>query len=413
MTQAEPDNAEAQGVTPYDPQTGLPGRMLLLDRLTVATSRCERTGSAVALLLVDAGPDLHSAADRLGDAIRAGDSVGRAGERTLAVIGDDLANAAEAEQLSERALALLNGPPVAIGLTFAEGTRRDPGEMLEEAEAALARAQEHGGGVQIFDERLRDRAVERARSEAELRRAIASGELLLHYQPIVDLDEGVMRGVEALVRWEHPEHGLLGPGQFVPVAEESGAIVPLGGWVLHEACNQAAAWHAARPEHEPFWLAVNVSARQLAHPAIAGMVQRALTESGLAPELLVLDVAESDLIVEPEATATALRRLRAMGVRVAVDDASAQWRAHSSGFPVDTVKARPESVDAVLAVRRKDVEVVAVAVETREQEARLRKLGCRLAQGFLYARPAPADELEALLEVLPPAPVEETADATS
>jgi EAL domain-containing protein (putative c-di-GMP-specific phosphodiesterase class I) len=349
---------------------------------------------------------VHAAVARLGEASRAGDTIARTGERELAVIGDDLSDAGQAEGLARRALALLGGAPVAIGLAVADGARREPAELLDEAASALARAQERRGGYDVFDAGLLERAVQRARSEADLRHAIASGELRLHYQPIVDVEDGLMRGVEALVRWEHPEHGLLGPNDFVPVAEESGAIVQLGDWVLRDACRQAATWHAARPGSAPFWIAVNVSARQLLHPAIAGLVQRALTESGLAPELLHLDVAEADLAVDPEATASTLRRLRAIGVRISIDDASPRWRAAASDIPVDAVKVGPEAIEAVLAVRRRDVEVVAQRVEDREHEAVLRKLGCELAQGFLYARPAPAGEIEALLDLAPPAAVE-------
>ena len=223
-----------------------------------------------------------------------------------------------------------------------------------------------------------------------------------------------MHGIEALVRWEHPESGLLGPGEFVPLAEESGAIVPLGGWVLRDACRQVAAWHAGRAEQEgfqPFWLAVNVSSRQLAHPAIAGVVQAALVESGLSPDLLYLEVAEPDLADAPDGTAAALRRLRAMGVRISIDGATAAWSTHARGFPVDMLKALPARVEAVLAARGPGVEVVAERVEDREQEAALRRSGCRVAQGFLYAHPAPPEEIEALLDVLPPPPAPEEAHA--
>ncbi len=386
----------------HDPETGLPGRLLALDRIEVATARCERSSTAVAVLLVDVPGAPADAAARLTEAVRAGDTVARPGGAELLVVGDDLRDANEAEELARRTVAAL-GEGTSVGLAVADAAGRPAEDLLREAGVALARAREQGGGCSVYDEGLRDRARARAQGEAELRAAIASGELRLHYQPVVGLDDGVVYGVEALVRWEHPEHGLLGPDDFVPVAEESGAIVPLGGWVVRESCRQAASWHAQRPDAAPFWLSVNVSARELAHPAIAGVFQRAIVESGLEPWMLQVEVAEADLASDPETCAVALRRLKAMGVRVAVDDASAGWRTHAAGFPVDVVKAGPENAAAVLAVRRKDVDVVVTGIEEREQETDARALGCLMAQGFLYARPAPAAELRALLDAAPAA----------
>jgi EAL domain-containing protein (putative c-di-GMP-specific phosphodiesterase class I)/GGDEF domain-containing protein len=386
----------------YDPETGLPGRPLGIDRLAVATARCERTSTAVAVVMLDAGNVPAVRAARLAGVVRAGDSIIRPDEAHLAVIGDDLGDATEAEALAVRAAQAL-GAGVPVGLAVAEGPR-DPEELLAEAGAALERAREHGGGPALYDEGARERARARARGEAELRGAIASGELVLHYQPIVDLDDGSLRGIEALVRWEHPEHGLLGPDEFVPVAEESGAIVPLGGWVLRDACRQAAAWHAHRPQAEPFFISVNVSARELVHPAIAGVVHRALTESGLDPSHLCLEVAETHLAADPMAAQTALQRLSGMGVLIAVDDASADWARHAMGIDVSYVKAGARNVPAVLAAADDDVIVIATGVEKRTQESGARRRGCHVAQGYLYARPAPPAEIEALLDVAP-APV--------
>jgi EAL domain-containing protein (putative c-di-GMP-specific phosphodiesterase class I) len=386
----------------YDPETGLPGRPLGVDRLAVATARCERTSTAVAVVMMDAGSVPAVRAARLAGIVRAGDSIIRPDEAHLAVIGDDLGDATEAEALAVRAAQAL-GAGVPVGLAVAEGPR-DPEELLAEAGEALERAREHGGGPALYDEGARERALARARGEAELRGAIASGELVLHYQPMVDLDDGSLRGIEALVRWEHPEHGLLGPDEFVPVAEESGAIVPLGGWVLRDACRQAAAWHAHRPEAEPFFMSVNISARELAHPAIAGVVHRALTESGLDASHLCLEVAEAHLAADPMAAQTALQRLSGMGVLIAVDDASADWGRHAMGIDVSYVKARARNVPAVLAAADDDVTVIATGVEKRTQESSARRRGCHVAQGYLYARPSPPAEIEALLDVAP-APV--------
>lgn len=382
----------------HDPETGLPGRLLALDRIGVAAARSERMSTAVAVLALDASAEPAARVARLADALRAGDTVARVAGDELALVAEDLRDATEAEQLALR-VAILLGPGAAVGLAVAEPGRRDPERLLREALVALARAREQGGGCELFDDGVRERALARARTETELRRAIAAGELVLHYQPIVDLEQGSLRGVEALVRWNHPEHGLLEPEQFVPVAAESGAIVPLGGWVLRDACRQAAAWHARRTEELQFWLSVNLSGRELAHPAIAGVVGGALAESGLEPSQLCLEVAEADVQAEPAAASRALRRLRTLGVRLALDDASADWSQRAGHLGVDVVKAGPRAVADVLAGAPEGVEVVATGVERRGQESAVRRHGGRLAQGFLYARPAPPAEIEALLEL--------------
>jgi len=391
-------------VTLFDSETGLPGRLLALDRLGVATARSVRTGASVALLLVDPDGELAAAAAGLADVVRAGDTVARISDDELGVIVDDLTSPADAEAIALRAIDVLHGGRTAVGIAISVGEARPVEVLLAEAEQALSQARARHGGSELFDSGVvHERAQARAEADAELREAIASGELLLHYQPIVDTEDGLARGVEALVRWEHNEHGLLGPDDFVPVAEASGAIVPLGDWVLRDACRQMKAWQAKHPESESLWLSVNISRGQLTHASIVPSVQRALAESGLAPELLYLEVAQADVAGDP-ATIAALRRLRAIGVRIAIDDAGADWRDVVGDARIDMVKAGPAAIKAVLAGIDGAAAVVAQRVEDREHEVALRERGCRLGQGFLYARPAPADELDALLAL---APVEE------
>ena len=394
-------------MTLHDAETGLPGATLALDRLGVATRRCVRTGAAVALLLVDPRDQPPIAAQRLSDVVRSGDTVARIEPCTLALIVDDLQSLADVEAVAGRALGQLEGAKAAIGVAIAAGEARAAEEMLFEAQRALARARAHGGGVELFDAEIHERALDQAQSDAELRQAIASGELLLHYQPIVGTEDGLMRGVEALVRWEHSEHGLLGPNEFVPVAEASGAIVPLGDWVLRDACRQVKAWQATRAEADELWLAVNVSRSQLAHPSFVASVQRALLESGLAAERLYLEIAQGDLAAADDLVGV-LRQLQANGVRISIDDADGDWQQAVGDASVQMVKARPDEIGAVLAATPREVDVVAQRIEDREHEERLRDHGCRLAQGFLYARPAPANEIDALLAAVPAAvPVEE------
>lgn len=386
-------------MTLHDAETGLPGRTLMLDRLGVATARSVRTGGTVALLLVDPRGDVVVAATTLSEIVRLGDTVARTSDGELAVIVDDLTSPADAEAIAQRALDRLGGAQAAIGVAISTGEARSAGDLLAEAERSLVRAGTCGG-YELFDVGVHERAQAQAHADAELREAIASGELRLHYQPIVDTEDGLARGVEALVRWEHAEHGLLGPRDFVQLAEASGAIVPLGDWVLREACRQMKAWHAKRPDAEPLWIAVNVSRGQLTHPSIASSVQRALAESGLAAGLLYVEVAQAD-VGGDAATIATLRQLHAIGVRIALDDAGADWRDAVGDAHIDLVKARPETVHAVLAGIGGAADVVAQLVEDREHEVTLRSLGCRLGQGYLYARPAPADELDALLASVP------------
>ncbi|MFL5843576.1 MAG: amino acid permease [Solirubrobacteraceae bacterium] len=420
----------------HDPLTGLPNRTLFVDRLEHALSQCERRKSTVAVLFMDfdhfkvindslghtVGDKLLKAvADRLVQTLRPGDTVARFGGDEFVVICDDLKDPAEAELVAQRTIAELTRPfaltdsdhviSASIGIALAEGLRRDPEDLVREADAAMYRAKERGRArYELYDEHMRARAFARLRTETELRAALEAGDLRLHYQPIVDLRGGGVRGVEALVRWEHPERGLIPPADFIAVAEETGVIVPLGAWVLEEACRQVAAWHRARPDARPVRVGVNLSARQVVHPAIVDMVDRALRQTGIDPSCLVLEITESVLMDDPESGAETLRRLKALGVNIALDDFGTGYSslAYVRRFPIDILKIDREFiselgtnhaiVEAVLAMGRNlHIDVVAEGVETVEQEAALRELDCGLAQGFLYARPAPAEEIEPLL----------------
>jgi EAL domain-containing protein (putative c-di-GMP-specific phosphodiesterase class I) len=264
---------------------------------------------------------------------------------------------------------------------------------------------------------MRSTALDRLKVESELRQALERDELLLHYQPIVSLHTGELVAVEALVRWQHPERGLLGPGEFVPVAEESGLIVPLGKWVLAEAVRKAGHWRALRPEPVPLVVSVNVSARQMAEPDLVPTVKEILSATGVDPRQLALEITESLLIEDPLASAETLAALREVGVKLVLDDFGTGYSSlgYVKHFPLDYLKldrsfvaelgeeARGAAiVSAVVEMSRAlETRVVAEGVETEGQLEQIIALGCDIAQGFYFARPLPPERIDELLAQAP------------
>ncbi len=293
-----------------------------------------------------------------------------------------------------------------IGIAVA-AQGRTPESVLRDADAAMYRAKERGRGrYELFDEEMRSRAFARLAGETDLRRAIEDGgELRLHYQPIVAVTDGGVRAVEALVRWQHPERGLVPPGEFIPLAEQSGLIVPLGRWVLGEACAEAAAW----PD---FGVSVNVSTRQLLDRGLVADVAAVLARTGLAPDRLSLEITETLIMERLEASTELLRELKALGVRLCLDDfgTGCSSLSYLERLPLDVLKLdrsfvsglgptaqEPAIVAAVIEMGRAlGMTVVAEGVETEEQRDRLEDLGCGFAQGFYFARPMAAAEISAL-----------------
>jgi EAL domain-containing protein (putative c-di-GMP-specific phosphodiesterase class I) len=297
---------------------------------------------------------------------------------------------------------------VSLGIAVARDPEQRPEALLRDADAAMYLAKDRGRArFEVFDEAMRDESTERLLLENALRRAPERGELRALYQPIVRLADGAMVAAEALVRWDHPERGLLEASQFVPLAEETGSIIPVGGWVLVEACRQAASWsgNCIAPA-----VSVNLSARQLSRPDLVDAVDRALRDSGLNPDRLWLEITESVLMEDADTAVAALERLRALGVHLCVDDFGTGYSslAYLRRFPVDALKVDrsfvsglgedPEDsaiVEAVVSMAHSlHLSVVAEGVETDEQLARLRDLGCELAQGFYFAAPVPASALD-------------------
>ena len=423
----------------HDPLTGLPNRALALDRLEGALNRRRRDGRAVALLLLDldqfklvndslghkAGDDLLVVlAPRLHDAVRPSDTVARLGGDEFLVVCEGLDGVREAMIVAERVAHAITQPIVlaqgehfitaSIGIALAEHADADPEGLLRDADAAMYRAKERGRGrYELFDDKLRTRVLRRLRTETELRRALEHDELRVVYQPVVEVDSGDVAAVEALVRWEHPERGLLHPVDFIPVAEDAGLIGALGDWVLSAACRDAAAWQARFEREEPLLLCVNASARQLANAAFPARVADLMARHGLAPGSLALEITESVLMEEAHAPVTVLASLREYGLRLLLDDFGTGYSslAYLKRFPLDVLKidrsfiaglGRDEEDSAIVAAivrmaRTLGLAVVAEGVERPEQLEQLRELGCERAQGRLIAGPMPAVELERLM----------------
>ena len=274
----------------------------------------------------------------------------------------------------------------------------------------MYRAKEHGRGrFELFDQAMHARVMRRLGAESELRRAIDRDELRLHYQPIVAVDDGALVGVEALVRWQHPERGLVPPAEFIPLAEETGVIVTLGRWVIAEACEQAARWRREHPDWPALGMSVNLSTRQLADRELVDCVSASLRESGLPAGDLTLEITESVLMQEVDSFVEMLQALKATGVRLGLDDFGTGYSSlgYLRRFPLDVLKldrlfvselgADPAADSIIAAVidmaRALGMQVVAEGVETDAQLSILRRLGCHLAQGYHFSRPLPPAEL--------------------
>ncbi len=425
----------------HDPLTGLPNRVLFSDRLTQALARSERDRSPLAVLLLDidrfklindslghlAGDELiREVAPRLSGAVRASDTVARLGGDEFAVLCEDLEDEREAQEMAERLGACFLRPfalggeqqfaTASIGLVVAS-RHVDADELLRDADAAMYRAKEAGRGrYEVFDEGMRARAVARLQVENELRRGLDREELQLFFQPIHDLRDDRVMGCEALVRWNHPDRGLVGPDQFIPIAEESGLIVQLGAWVLQRACRQLARWRRSVPGAESLRMTVNLSAQQVTQPDVVDIVAEAIEEAGLDPQDIGLEITEHVLIEDAQTTADTLRRLQRLGVRLVIDDFGTGYSSLSylKRYPIEVLKIDRSFIDGIADDESGDlaivtaivrmasalgVDVIPEGVETDAQLARLRELGCRYAQGFLLDRPLPPDELESRLRV--------------
>ena len=432
--------AELERLALYDSLTGLPNRALFTDRLAHAIGRRGRShATAVYFLDVDrfkrindslghrAGDEvLREVAARIQRTLRPEDTVARFGGDEFTVLCESVGGVLEAVGVADRLQRELAEPVYAggaelrlsasIGIAMAEPDDEMIGSRLvEDADAAMYRAKERGGArTELFDMAMRERAVEELSIEQELQSGLERGELRLFYQPIVNLDNGEVVGAEALIRWQHPERGLLTPDKFLPVAEESGLIVQVGSWAVGEACRRLRDWDRLNGHGSSFGLAVNLSARELTHPDVVTTVLNAVRRSALDPHRLTIEVTESTAMADRETGFRALRELSAAGVRIAIDDFGTGYSSldHLREMPADILKIdrsfvagmaanSPDSalVAAAIAMGRAlDMQVVAEGIETAEQVTDLRELACPLGQGYLFARPLPPEELDGLLE---------------
>jgi diguanylate cyclase (GGDEF)-like protein/PAS domain S-box-containing protein len=421
----------------HDALTQLPNRSLLSDRTEHALARCARSGGSFAAMFLDldnfksvndslghdAGDELlTSVANRLRSAIRPGDTVARMGGDEFAILLEDVSQPMEVDATAKRILATLEEPfsihersvfiSASIGVRLGTASDKQASSLLRDADVAMYAAKSGGKGTHvIFDPNIQGIAGDRLALESDLRAAVNRGEFVLYYQTIVELATRRAIGVEALVRWQHPDRGLLLPAQFIPVAEETRLIVPMGRWILEEACRQMQAWRRSGAlNDDPFMISVNLSMWQLASATFVADVAATLERTGLPPSELLLEITESTLALDRDRLISTLNALRGIGVRLAIDDFGTGYSSLSylSTLPVHFVKMAKPFVDNIEGASQEsaigravyqlaetlDIDVIAEGIEREGQAAELRALHCQLGQGFHYSRPVAADQLE-------------------
>jgi diguanylate cyclase (GGDEF)-like protein/PAS domain S-box-containing protein len=439
----------------HDALTGLANRALFIDRLGHALARTRRTRERVAVLFLDLDDFktindslghgegdqlLRAAAERLRGALRGGDTIARMGGDEFAVLVED-AGTGPPREVAERLLDTLQAPfqrgdrelfvHASVGVAVVSGRQTSAEELLRNADAAMYIAKSRGKNRIIeFEPGMHRAALARLALKVDLERALERNEFLLLYQPIVDLATGRALGVEALLRWRNPMRRLISPAEFVPLAEETGLIIPLGTWVLQEACREARRWNDAAPA-EALSVNVNVSGRQVAEPDFVDVVARALRSSGLPPDRLVLEFTENVLIDDTEQSAATLAALKGLGVRLAIDDFGTGFSSlgYLRRFPIDVLKIdgsfvaslsggheQRAVVDAILRLGETlHLETVVEGIEEAHQVADLRSMGATFGQGHHFARPMPASEIDALVaaQLRPASPVRSRVPASS
>jgi diguanylate cyclase (GGDEF)-like protein len=434
-----------QDLAERDALTGAANRRMFqetLERTLEADGHDGREPRVTAVLFIDlddfkiindslghtAGDELLVAVtDRISGLVRQGDLVARLGGDEFAILTDDDDDLRRSRSMAERLVRDLRVPYVigghtitvtaSIGIATARDAGRDAQEVVRNADVAMYMAKANGkAGFAVFDPGMH--AAIRARHElgAELQHAVDLGQLHLVYQPIVSLDSGRISGLEALVRWNHPERGLVAPGEFIEIAEENGAILPIGRWVMREACERAVAWQKAGLTPPALFMSVNVSAREIQQPGFVGAVEETLTWAGLEPSRLILEITETALIKATPPTVATLEALRSLGVRVVIDDFGTGYFSfsHLRQFPVDALKVASEFVQvgegdsrsaalagAIVALGESlDIATVAEGIETAQHAERMRDLGCTYGQGYYFAKPMAKADIEAGVEGL-------------
>lgn len=437
----------------HDALTGLPNRSLFLDRVQRAFSHSLRHPEyKFAVLFVDgddfkkfndsfgyaAGDEVlvalasrlagslrqHQAVARLALMAHGDDTLARLGGDEFAVLLDDIKDPSDAIRVADRIQDTLAAPfsfngqevfsSVSIGIALSSTARDRAEDLLRDAEIAMYRAKTAGKGrCEVFDEEMQARAVDRLRLERELRAAIARGEFLVHYQPIVQLENGLITGFEGLARWRHPERGVLLPGEFIEIAEETGLIVPLNRWLLREICQQARVWQARYPSDSPLTVTANITSKELAQKDLVSSIRVTLQQTAMNPRHVQLEIRETVAMTDAEGSAQILARLKTLGVRLSIDDFGTGYSSLSrlQGLPLDTLKIdrsfiadmhadhdKREIVRVIVMLGQQlGMKVVAEGTETAEQVKYLKDLGCDYAQGYFFS---PAVEARAFEELL-------------
>jgi diguanylate cyclase (GGDEF)-like protein/PAS domain S-box-containing protein len=423
----------------HDPLTKIPNRALFRDRVDHALAKLPRSKSSLAVLFLDldnfkgindslghAAGDrlLVSVAERLQDCLRTTDTAARLGGDEFAILVEAIHNSEETIMIAERIQAMFQEPfeiegkmtrvNTSIGIASSAADIVNSEELLRNADLAMYMAKNKGKGrYVIFEPEMHQALMERIALEEDLRKAVENNEFVIHYQPIVDLQSEDMLGMEALARWIHPKFGMLGPLKFIPIAEETNLIVPLGEWILTEACRQTQEWREKLAEGLDLSVTVNISFKQFQDPGLVDAVKKSLSTSNVPPRCLTLEITESFMIQDTEATITKLQDLKALGIRLAIDDFGTGYSSLSylQRFPIDILKIDKSFVDKVCsgsdgnAVARAiimmgdslNLRTIAEGIEHPEQISALQNLGCEAGQGFHFAKPLNKEDMEAFL----------------
>ncbi|HMC21342.1 MAG TPA: EAL domain-containing protein [Thermoanaerobaculia bacterium] len=428
---------EMEHLAYHDALTGLPNRPLFMDRLIMAVAQASRSNQKIAVFFLDLdrfkdindslghsmGDGLLKAvAERIRRCVREGDTVARFGGDEFTLLIPRIDHIDDAAKIAQKILETLKIPfsisdhelfvTTSVGISIYPNDGGDPETLVRNADSAMYRAKDQGrDNYQLYAPAMNARALERLALENMLRKAISHRELVLFYQPIADMKTKTIVGVEALIRWKHPELGLLSPAHFISVAETSGLIIPIGDWVLRTACKQTKMWQKRLDSH--LTVAVNLSARQFQQPNLAEIISEVLEETGLDAKCLELEITESNAMQNAENTIYTLRELKALGVRIAMDDFGTGYSSlnYLKRFPIDTLKldqsfVREITTDptdaaiatAVIAMAHSlDLKVIGEGVETEEQFAFLHKQKCDYIQGYLFSPPQAVENLETYL----------------
>jgi diguanylate cyclase (GGDEF)-like protein len=422
----------------HDSLTGLPNRTLFLDRLKHAVMRAKRHHTLMGVMFLDLDDfkpvnDTHghevgdrllvALAGRLQDGLRASDTAARFGGDEFMILCEDVADEQDIVNIAQRILDAIDKPFVigqerlqvraSMGIAITDGKEDSAESLIRNADSAMYGAKKQRTSYEVFDDGMRIRVHERVETERQLRRAVEEGGFRLLYQPQVHLRSGEIVGAEALLRWDHPERGLVEPAEFLWLAEETGLINRIGDWVLGETCRQARLWREAGPGGGPLRVAVNLSARQHADPGLVESVRRILKESEIEPSSLCLEITETVVMEDEEGSRRTLSALKELGVIVSLNDFGSSQSSLSAlkRFPLDILKVHrsfvsglgeePEDAAIVTAVinmaHALGLVTIADGVETRDQLEHLKAVGCDVGQGFYFARPRPSEAIAALL----------------